>query len=249
MGWTRGALSLAGALLFAGGCAHAFVDRVDLHVVRAIDGTATMRIDVTVYTVRDYPDCTIFSPAARGTIDGLPLELMGHGAAASGMVFSGIELPPPKKCSGGTYLTRTGVEQRPAGTSSTIRIEDGARFVEITVPNLRAAHKVEVDRPEATVGERVTLHVTPRDDPPLPVGPDAKAGVMLYGPGNTVAKGEALVLQGRSVSFTVPKVPPGPYRVSLGVGDPPLRVTRCVGLSKCEASRFFGPGEVALTIR
>jgi hypothetical protein len=51
------------------------------------------------------------------------------------------------------------------------------------------------------------------------------------------------------VSFTVPKVPPGPYRVSLGVRDPPLRVTRCVGLSKCEASRLFGPGEVALTIR
>ena len=102
MGWTRGALSLVGALLFAGGCAHDFVDRVDLRMVRAIDTTATMRIDVTVYAVRDYPDCTIFSPAARGTIDGLPLELKSHGAAASGMVFSGIELPPPKKCAGGS---------------------------------------------------------------------------------------------------------------------------------------------------
>jgi hypothetical protein len=249
MGGTRGALSLVGALLFAGGCAHDFVDGVDLRVGPAIDATATMRIDVIVYAVRDYPDCTIFSPAARGTIDGLPLELKSHGAAASGMVFSGIELPPPKKCAGGTYLTRTGVEQRPAGLSSTIRIEDGARFVEITVANLRAAYKVEVDRPEAAAGERVTLHVTPRGDPPLPVGPDAKVSVMLYGPGKTVAKGEALVQQGRSVSFTVPKVQPGAYRVSLGAGDPPLRITRCVGLSKCEASRSSGPGEVALTIR
>jgi hypothetical protein len=87
MGWTRGALSLAGALLFAGGCAHAFVDRVDLRVVRAIDGTATMRIDVTVYTVRDYPDCTIFSPAV-GTGIFAPVERRRGGQNAQSQTLT-----------------------------------------------------------------------------------------------------------------------------------------------------------------
>lgn len=115
--------------------------------------------------------------------------------------------------------------------------------------NLRAAYKVEVDRPEAAAGERVTLHVTPRGDPPLPIDQSSTVSVMLYGPGNTVAKGKELVQQGRSVSFTLPKLPPGQYRVALRASDPPLPVTRCLGLSKCDASRLSGPGEVALTIR
>jgi hypothetical protein len=211
-------------------------------------GHGKLRLQVSLYASPNPPNCVILGPNARATIDGLPLELKSSGGPASGTEISGVEIPPSRPCSDMAYFMGVDLEELPAGTASVVRVEDGPRFAEITVPNLRAAFGVEIDRPEAAVGDTVTLQVTPRGDPPLPVA-RGDWGVVFYGTGKTGADAKNFVRNGRSISFTVPQVPPGQYRVVLYASDGPLPSTRCVGVSKCEASRLGGPGGTTLNIR
>jgi hypothetical protein len=231
------------ALVAASGCAPRWVNEVNLRIV-------ARRVDLTVTSDRSPPNCEILGAAVRATIDGETLEVRQRGSLRSGMTISGVEFAPPHQCSGMAWFHSLELPPLPAGTPTTIVIEDGPRKLELTAMNVRALHRVEVVGPsETTPGTTVTLRVTAEGDPPLP--PSDKMEIDFYDLTSRVAvvPAKQIHLQGRSASFVLPPLAPGRYKLTFRISDAPLRVIRCLGAPACTVTRFLVPDGTEITVR
>jgi hypothetical protein len=239
-------LALLTVAFLGAGCAQRVAKTVNVMVIPVGE---TVRIDLGVEDEREPPNCEIFGPQVQATVDGVPMKVVRRGAAAKPMVISGIELEASGQRCSASYFRIEGLEQLPDGATTQLKVTDGERVLVVKAVNLRAARRLMVEPSSVAPGERVTLHLGPEGDPPLTWHPALE--VSIYSPDKRVAvvTGKDLHLQGRAVSFQMPSLPSGTYRVGpqFGGGKPP--VIACEGVSSCTVEVFSAPNPVSVTVR
>ncbi len=178
--------------------------------------------------------CFVAPDDLRITADGHPLEITDRGGPSRPSHFSGIEMPDLIGCRP-VMAWASGLAPR---ATSTIVVEQGAKYGEVTAPNLLPQRTVRI-LPSTTVrpGDRVTLDFTDHDQWN---GSQLSTAVSLYSPdgfGISIDHTRLDIAPPR-FSFVVPSIRPGRAFLTLYPGD--LRVasrgTRCHGFRSCEVS-------------
>lgn len=221
-------------------------DKATLQVFQ--DGDGTFRIGLTLERDRDLPDCEVVGPEVHATIDDVELGTNKRGAATQATPLGNGITIPAHGCDDRAWFTSSFVPSRPDGEVGVVRVRDGARSLEMRVLNLRALMRAELSVSAASPGDTVTMRIHPDGDPPL-----LPKGARLW-----IMRGDKLVapladrdlrIRARSVSFVVPRLEPGTYDLSLGVGEQPRTALRCQGVSKCVIGGYRALKAVPIVVR
>jgi len=209
--------------------------------------TGTFDIGLSLDADRDPPRCEVLGPEVRATIDGIPLATMERGSPAEAeRLPNGITIPA-FGCRG-PWFTISGLDARPDGEVTVVRVDDGRRSFEMRALNLRALVRAELSVSAAAPGDTVTMRIHPDGDPPL-VQKGANLSISRDRQQVASIQDGDLRVRDRSVSFVVPALAPGTYGLSLGVGERPQTVSRCAGASTCALDRYRVPQTVPIVIR
>ncbi|AKT43907.1 hypothetical protein [Chondromyces crocatus] len=238
-------LALSTLAFLGAGCAQRGVKTANVMVVPVGE---TVRIDLGVDDERDPPSCEIFGPQVLATVDGIPMKVVVRGAPAKPRVISGIQLEATgQRCSIASFRIE-GLKPLADAATTQIDVTDGERVLVVKAINVRAARWLKVEPSSVAPGEWVTLHLGPEGDPPLTWHPALE--VSIYGPERRVAvvTGKDLHLRGRAVSFQMPSLPSGAYRVGPQFGGGKRPVITCEGAANCTVEVVSAPDPVGITV-
>jgi hypothetical protein len=245
---TRGTLLLVLPIVgFAAWKLHARIgDKATLQVFQDQDGT--FRIGLTLERDRNPPDCEVVGQDVRATVDDFTLGTNKRGEATRATALGNGITIPAHGCDGKAWFTIDYIPSRPDGEVGVVRVRDGARALEMRVLNLRALMRAELSVPAAAIGDTVTMRVHPDGDPPL-LPKSARLWIMRGDKPVATFADRELNIRDRSVSFVVPRLEPGTYGLSLGVGEQPRTALTCQGVSECVIDGFRTVKTVPIVVR
>ena len=236
--------SIACALVLLAGCAPQLARKATVQVIQ--DDGGTLRIGVSFDAGRRPPKCEVVGPAATAKIDDVPLTMRSPGALTSSLQVSGVAFSIPN-C-GAAWFMADGLQARPDGEATVVRVQDGSRVFELRAANLRALIRAEPHPGEVASDARLTLFVLPADDPPLRTG-SASVGVYRGKERVTYLKDKDIAVQNRSISFTIPALSAGPYHLDVSVAEEPVRASSCRGARECEIVRHRSVPSIPIVVR
>jgi hypothetical protein len=234
-------VTVIGAVALLAGCASRIAETATLQLVQEESGT--FRMGLSLDDDRRPSKCEVVAPSAAAKIDDLSMRMVSPGTLSRGFQMSGATFSIPS-C-GPAGFTADGVPPRPDGEESVVRVQDGERAFELRAPNLRALVRAEPPA-EVASGGRVTLAILPATGPAI-----RGANLSIYRGKEHVHLFRAadIEIQHRSLTFTIPALSSGAYRLEIGLGEEPVRVTSCLGARACKIDPYRSVPPIPLVVR